>query len=102
MRQMDIAPILGVTVQRVSQIVAEREDFPAPAKVVGKRRLWRRMDGERWREAEFLPRGQSSESGSLVLAQGRPHSDPQRKSGRRAEGLSLRPTRRFTGSHSIP
>jgi hypothetical protein len=35
LRMKDIAPILGVTIQRVSQIVAEGEDFPAPAKVVG-------------------------------------------------------------------
>jgi hypothetical protein len=35
LRQADVAPILGVTKQRVSQIVAEREDFPKPAKVVG-------------------------------------------------------------------
>ena len=31
LRMIDIAPILGVTIQRVSQIVAEREDFPKPA-----------------------------------------------------------------------
>lgn len=32
LRMKDIAPILGVTVQRVSQIVVERQDFPSPAK----------------------------------------------------------------------
>ena len=52
LRMMDIAPILGVTTQRVSQIVAEREDFPKSAKVVGRHRLWRRDDGERWRDAK--------------------------------------------------
>ncbi len=32
LRMKDIAPILGVTVQRVSQIVVECQDFPSPAK----------------------------------------------------------------------
>jgi hypothetical protein len=35
LRLTDIAPILAVTIQRVSQIVAEREDFPEPAKWSG-------------------------------------------------------------------
>lgn len=48
----DIAPILGVSIQRVSQIVAEREDFPEPANVIGRHRLWRREDVERWRDAK--------------------------------------------------
>lgn len=43
--------MLGVTIQRVSQIVAEREDFPEPAKVVGRYPLWRRGDVERWHDA---------------------------------------------------
>jgi hypothetical protein len=47
LRMTDIAPILGVRLQRVSQIVAEREDFPAPAKVVRQPRLWRCEDVER-------------------------------------------------------
>jgi hypothetical protein len=52
LRMTDIAPILGVTKQRVSQIAAEHEDFPVPAKVIGRHRLWRRRDGERWRDAQ--------------------------------------------------
>jgi hypothetical protein len=48
----DIAPVLGVSIQRVSQIVAEREDFPEPARVIGRHRLWRRRDVERWRDAQ--------------------------------------------------
>jgi len=51
LRVTDIAPILGVIIQRVSQVVAEREDFPKPAKVVGRHRLCRRADVERWRDA---------------------------------------------------
>lgn len=39
LRVTDIAPILGVTTQRVSQIVAEREDFPKPVKVIGRHRI---------------------------------------------------------------
>jgi hypothetical protein len=38
LRMTDIAPILGVTNQRVSQIVAEREDCPEPAKVIASAR----------------------------------------------------------------
>lgn len=53
LRMADIAPILGVTKQRLSQIVAEREDFfPEPAKVIGRHRLWRRKDVERWQDAK--------------------------------------------------
>ena len=50
-RTVDIAPILGVTRQRVAQL-AERDDFPRPAIVMGRRRLWRREDVERWRDAK--------------------------------------------------
>ena len=52
LRGIDIAPLLGVTKQRVSQIVAEREDFPKPATVGGRHRLWRRADVEQWRDAK--------------------------------------------------
>jgi predicted DNA-binding transcriptional regulator AlpA len=41
-----------VTHQRVTQIVAERDDFPKPARVIGRHRLWRRKDVERWRDAK--------------------------------------------------
>ena len=41
-----------MTVQRVSQIVAERDDFPEPAKVIARHRVWRREDVERWRDAK--------------------------------------------------
>jgi hypothetical protein len=61
LRVIDIAPILGVTPQRVSQIVDEREDFPKPAKVIGRHRLWRRPDVERWRDAR--PRAWSHPGG---------------------------------------
>jgi hypothetical protein len=45
-RITDMPAILGVTYQRCAQL-AEREDFPAPAKATGRRRLWRRVDVER-------------------------------------------------------
>jgi predicted DNA-binding transcriptional regulator AlpA len=45
------ALILGVTRQRVSQL-AKRDDFPAPAKVIGRHRLWRREDVQAWFEAK--------------------------------------------------
>jgi prophage regulatory protein len=50
LRTVDIAALLGVTRQRAGQIT-QRPDFPAPAKLVGKRRLWRRPNVERWRDA---------------------------------------------------
>jgi hypothetical protein len=46
LRIVDIAALLGATRQRAGQ-VTQRPDFPAPTKVVGKRRLWRRRDVER-------------------------------------------------------
>jgi predicted DNA-binding transcriptional regulator AlpA len=49
-RPIDIARMLGVTRQRVIQVV-RRDDFPKSAKVIGQRRLWRREDLERWRDA---------------------------------------------------
>ena len=52
LRVIDMAAILGVTHQRVSHIIAEREDFPLLAKLIGRRRMWRRKDVERWREAK--------------------------------------------------
>jgi predicted DNA-binding transcriptional regulator AlpA len=50
LRIVDIAALLGVSRQRAGQIT-QRSDFPAPAKLVGERRLWRRRDVERWRDA---------------------------------------------------
>jgi hypothetical protein len=47
---IDIAELLGVTKQQAGQI-SRRPGFPAPAKTVGKRRLWRRCDVERWQGA---------------------------------------------------
>jgi len=46
LRTTDIVPILGVTIQRVSQIIAEREDFPRQRKtklaVAAALQVWRR------------------------------------------------------------
>jgi hypothetical protein len=53
--------ILGVSSQRVSQMVAEREDFPQPAKVIGRHRCGDSRDVERWRDTKpraWLPEGQ--------------------------------------------
>ena len=68
LRVSDIPPILGVTKQRVSQIVAEREDFPKPAKVIGRHRLWRRKDVERWLDASLGFGSCGSEIGSPSLS----------------------------------
>lgn len=51
----EVADMLGVSSQRVRQLVADRPDFPAPfvasttSRGVGTRR-WRRADVERWRD----------------------------------------------------
>jgi predicted DNA-binding transcriptional regulator AlpA len=50
LRQVDMVPLLGVTQQRVGQIV-DRDDFPSPALVIGSRRLWLRADVDRWIDA---------------------------------------------------
>ena len=52
LRLVDLPPILAVTKQRVSQIVAEREDLPERAKVIGRHRLWRRKDVARSRDTK--------------------------------------------------
>jgi hypothetical protein len=49
-RLADMPAMLGVSQQACSHLT-RREDFPAPAKVIGTRRLWRRRDVERWRDA---------------------------------------------------
>jgi hypothetical protein len=51
LRLVDMPRVLGGTWQRCQQL-AERGDFPRPAKVIGRRRLWRRADVERWRDAQ--------------------------------------------------
>ena len=48
-RLTDMRSILGVTKQRCHQL-AQREDFPAPAKLIGTRRLWLRTSIEQWRD----------------------------------------------------
>jgi predicted DNA-binding transcriptional regulator AlpA len=46
---VDIARLLGVTKQRVTQITEDPSlGFPAPAERRGKRRLWRRSEVETW------------------------------------------------------
>jgi len=46
-RLVDMVQILGVTKQRCHQL-AKRDDFPTPAKLIGKRRLWLRSEVELW------------------------------------------------------
>lgn len=48
--QLDIAERLGVTKQRVGQLVA-RDDFPAPLGRLGRSNVWRWSDVERWASA---------------------------------------------------
>ncbi len=45
--QLDIAKRLGVTKQRVAQLVT-RDDFPSPLGVLGRSTVWRWGDVERW------------------------------------------------------
>jgi hypothetical protein len=51
LRVADMPAMFGLTQQACSHLT-RREDFPAPAKVIGTRRLWRRRDVERWRDAK--------------------------------------------------
>jgi plasmid maintenance system antidote protein VapI len=50
----EIAELLGVTRQRVNQLMHEREDFPAPLAELAIGRVWQRKDIESW--AKTLPR----------------------------------------------
>ncbi len=43
----DIAERMGVTRERVRQL-SHREDWPAPSRVIGELRAWRRDDVEAW------------------------------------------------------
>lgn len=53
----DIASMLGVSRQRVGQLIDAYPDFPEPSAVVGGRRLWTRAQVERWaaKHAERQP-----------------------------------------------
>ena len=53
LRVADMTPILGVTKQRCHQLV-QRDEFPPPTLIQG-RRLWERVEVERWRD-EVWPR----------------------------------------------
>lgn len=44
----EIADLLGVSRQRVHQLIAENEDFPKPAARLGVGRVWYRRAIERW------------------------------------------------------
>ncbi|WP_256789859.1 sigma factor-like helix-turn-helix DNA-binding protein [Frankia sp. AvcI1] len=43
----DIAERMGITRERVRQL-SHRADWPAPARVIGELRAWRRDDVEEW------------------------------------------------------
>jgi len=47
----EIADILKVSRQRVTQLMVSYEDFPAPMADLAMGRLWRRQDIERWAAA---------------------------------------------------
>ena len=58
----EVAELLNVSPQRVRQLVRDRSDFPAPARVVGAgMRLWRRTDVEHWRDSADRSPGRRAE-----------------------------------------
>lgn len=55
--RMEIAELLGVTRQRVHQLIA-KPDFPAPVATLSVGMIWRREDVEEWaRRTGRLPEG---------------------------------------------
>jgi predicted DNA-binding transcriptional regulator AlpA len=53
----EIAKMLGVTTRTV-QRYTERPDWPSPAMIAGRVRIWKRRDIERWAAATLpLPSG---------------------------------------------
>ena len=55
----EVADLLGVT-PRTVQRYTERDDFPSPAKLVGRARLWERRDVQRWKKKTLpLPQGRA-------------------------------------------
>lgn len=44
----EIAQILGVSQQRVHQLIASYDDFPAPEAELAVGRIWKRKDVESW------------------------------------------------------
>jgi predicted DNA-binding transcriptional regulator AlpA len=47
----DVAKLLGLTRQRVHQIVDEDPSFPAPVATLSVGRVWERSDVEKWARA---------------------------------------------------
>ena len=48
MTSSQVAKLLGLTRQRVDQIVKTDSTFPAPAMVLPSGRVWERADVEKW------------------------------------------------------
>ena len=44
----EIAALLGVSTQRVYQIIDEDDSFPEPVDKLSVGRIWRRVDVEKW------------------------------------------------------
>lgn len=44
----EAAALLGVTKQRLGQLLATNDDFPAPTAELSQGRVWNRADVERW------------------------------------------------------
>jgi prophage regulatory protein len=47
----EVAKLLGVTRQRVNQLVQSEPDFPEPEATLAAGRIWRREPIEKWAEA---------------------------------------------------
>ena len=54
-RLKEIGQMVGVTLQRAQQLTAE-PGFPEPSHVVGRSRLWRRGEVERWATRSYWAR----------------------------------------------
>lgn len=53
----EIAEMLGVTRQRVNQLVHSSKGFPAPVAELAAGRVWRRSDVEAWTAERAAKRG---------------------------------------------
>jgi prophage regulatory protein len=54
---LEVAEVLGVSKQRVHQLIGAYKDFPTPMAELAMGRLWRRNDIEAWAASHPRPTG---------------------------------------------
>lgn len=87
----EIAGILGVTRQRVNQLMHERDDFPEPLAALAIGRIWRREDIERWAQDLHRRPGRRPHAGETLVGKSGGNRPPSGGAGGSGGGRKPRP-----------